>query len=87
MSDPKCQARIRWRCHRGMLELDMLLLPFCDNNFPQLNITQQATFERLLEATDPELFAWLMGHEQTQDPEFVKMIKLIQTANNDANRT
>lgn len=70
-------ARLRWACRRGMLELDVLLLPFVEQ-LPNLSENQQKTFERLLACDDPELFAWFMGHQRCDDPELAAMITLIK---------
>ncbi len=71
-------ARIRWGCRRGMLELDILLLPFFEAQFAYLPATEQADFVRLLECTDPELYAWLMGHEQTTDSALQQLVHKIK---------
>ena len=41
-----------------MLELDLLLLPFFDEVFSELNADEQAVFVRLLEQDDPDLLQW-----------------------------
>ena len=70
--------RVRWRCHRGMLEIDLLLLPFCDQQFAQLAEQDKQDFEALLENTDPELFAWLMGHERPDDERMQTIVDKIR---------
>lgn len=55
--------RIRWACRRGMLELDLFLLPFFDAQFSHLPEDEQKSFIALLECTDPQLFQWLMQKE------------------------
>lgn len=60
-------AQVRWRCHRGMWELDLFLLPFFDRYFAKLTAKQQEAFCQLLEYPDPEIHAWLLGLKQ---PEF-----------------
>ncbi|MDA3877545.1 MAG: succinate dehydrogenase assembly factor 2 [Halothiobacillus sp.] len=50
--------RLRWRCRRGMLELDMVLACFLDERFAQLTEPQLREFERLLDLEDQEL--WLL---------------------------
>ncbi|MBD1389992.1 succinate dehydrogenase assembly factor 2 [Neiella sp. HB171785] len=70
-------ARLRWGCRRGMLELDVILEPFFDNQFTSLSEQQQQIFERLLGCDDPELFAWIMGHEDCKDAELAAMVKTI----------
>ncbi len=71
------KARLRWACRRGMLELDVLFLPFVDEAYDQLSESQKLTFERLLEGDDPDLFAWFMGHQECKDAELNDMVQLI----------
>ena len=56
------QARIRWRCRRGLLELDLLLSNFVDQHYRHLDINEQAAFQQLLDLPDPTLVdVLLMG--------------------------
>ena len=55
--------RIRWACRRGMLELDLFLLPFFDSVFESLSLAEQHEFIAFLEQSDPDLFQWLMQKE------------------------
>ncbi len=71
------KARLKWACRRGMLELDVLFMPFVDEAYEHLNNEDRATFERLLEGDDPELFAWFMGHEKCEDEKLNAMVQLI----------
>lgn len=59
--------RLRWACRRGMLELDLILLPFFEQHFAQLSIEQQTAFIELLSCTDQELYTWLLGYEIPSD--------------------
>ncbi len=72
------QAKLRWSCHRGMLELDMLLIPFFEQKFASLGEAEQHQFEQLLTSTDPELFAWLMGHEKPDSSEIQFLVDRIR---------
>ncbi|MGB0895114.1 MAG: succinate dehydrogenase assembly factor 2 [Parashewanella sp.] len=67
-------ARVRWACRRGMLELDVIFQPFVEQQYENLADKDKATFVRLLECEDPELFAWFMGHEQCEDAELAEMV-------------
>ena len=77
MTEIHSKERIRWACRRGMLELDVLFMPFVEEAFDSLSKEQHATFQRLLECDDPDLFAWFMGHEPCKDPELNSMVSLI----------
>ncbi len=77
MANLDSKARLRWACRRGMLELDVLFMPFVEQGYDALADEDKATFQRLLEADDPDLFAWFMGHEQCKDVELARMVKII----------
>jgi antitoxin CptB len=71
------KPRLRWACRRGMLELDVLFMPFVEEAYDDLSDKNKAIFERLLEGQDPELFAWFMGHDICEDQELNSMVQLI----------
>jgi len=73
MSKPK----LRWACRRGMLELDVLLAPFVEEGYDALSEQQKVDFERLLACDDPDLFAWFMGHNRSDDAAIQALIELI----------
>lgn len=77
MFEAKRLARLKWACRRGMLELDVLFLPFVEEGFDSLSYGQQETFERLLTCDDPDLFAWFMGHQKCTDPDLAAMVNIV----------
>lgn len=48
--------RVRWRCRRGLLELDLVLSSFVRNCYSDLSVEQQQAFRELLDYPDPELW-------------------------------
>jgi antitoxin CptB len=54
-------GRLRWRCRRGMKELDVLLTRYVDERFAAAPAAEQQAFERLLDAQDPVLYAYFLG--------------------------
>ena len=77
--------RIRWACRRGMLELDLILLPFFEQHFTGLTPAQQQIFVQLLTEPDPDLLNWLMGHEQPADTKYNELIAIIKDASHYTN--
>lgn len=77
MFDQKRLSRLKWACRRGMLELDVLFMPFVESGFDELDEQQQLIFERLLTCDDPDLFAWFMGHARCDDDELRGMVEHI----------
>jgi antitoxin CptB len=55
-------GRLRWRCRRGMRELDQLLGWYLDSRYAQADEVKKTAFASLLEQQDPELWHWLQGH-------------------------
>lgn len=72
-----------WHSRRGMLELDLLLLPFATDKLAELDDSQQKIYQRLLEQEDQDLWSWLIEKELAPDSELKLMIQMI-LANNDS---
>lgn len=71
-------AKLEWSCRRGMLELDVLLGNFLKEAYPGLAVEDKMLFIELLSLPDPDLFAWLMGHETPKDERIARMTKVIR---------
>ena len=50
-----------WR--RGMREMDLVMGQFADAQLPTLSEAELDEFERLLDAPDPSVLAWITGEE------------------------
>lgn len=70
--------RLRWRCRRGMLELDLLLQGFLDKGFAQLDAAGQESFVRMLELPDQTLHEYLIGMAEIREREFADVIERIR---------
>ena len=78
--DELLEARkIKWKCRRGMLELDILLERFYENQFQILTAEEKKIFNRLLDESDPLLYDWLLGHEIPSGPQFQSLVNKIVT--------
>lgn len=77
MSDTDLK-KLRWQCRRGMLELDVILIPFLEKFYTTLSQQQKNDFERLLTEADPDLYTWLMGYGECNDPPLAKVIDIIR---------
>ncbi len=72
--------RLRWKCRRGMLELDILLQSFLDTGYAALDQADTQRFAQLLDYEDNPLFDLLMGHMQPADGDFVPLLKAIRAS-------
>ena len=77
LSEQEQLNRLRWRSRRGMLELDLLLLPFFDEMYRDLEAPQQLVFQRLLEQDDPDLWLWFSQKAKSEDPELQNLVEII----------
>lgn len=77
--DPKKTEfnRLFWHSRRGMLELDVLLVPFLKEAYPSLPEEDQARYRNLLDCEDPDLFAWFMRHATPDNPDHARIVKII----------
>jgi len=57
-------AHLRWRCRRGMRELDQLLGWYLDRRYAESGAVERAAFAALLEQPDPDLWDWLSGRSE-----------------------
>ena len=48
--------RVRWRCRRGLLELDLVLQQFVDEHYASLGEAELRQFEALLDLSDNDLW-------------------------------
>lgn len=69
--------RLRWACRRGMLELDLVLLPFVENVYSALDETDQRLFDHLLDAEDQDLFNWFLKKGVPDDLNDQKAVALV----------
>ena len=54
-------ARLRWRCRRGMRELDVMLNRYLDRVWATASPAERDAFLQLVELQDPDLFGYLVG--------------------------
>ena len=59
---------IYWRSRRGMLELELKLVPFVRDCFAELDKGLQASYVDLLAEEDWQIFDWLQGRVVPEDP-------------------
>ncbi len=77
-------ARLRWRCRRGMHELDGVLESFARGPLATLDAADFARFERILDLPDPELVAYLLGRSAPADPDIASLVERIRSSHRPA---
>lgn len=52
--------KVKWASKRGMLELDLILEPYVDHAYQNLNLDDKKAFLALLTCEDQDLFCWFI---------------------------
>ena len=69
--------RVIWHSRRGMLELDVLLLPFAQEAYSDLDEQDQAGYRNLLDYEDPDLFGWFLEQVKPEDQQVARIVELV----------
>lgn len=77
MSEDRREERLRWRCRRGLLELDILLKDFLEKRYSCLSTKEQTAFEELLNFPDDLLLAYLQG-SKIPEKELIPLVDKIR---------
>ena len=74
----RTRERIRWRCRRGLLELDLLLNAFIAKQLDGLDDAALDVLGHLLTRADPELFDLVMSRQETTNAREREILALIR---------
>jgi antitoxin CptB len=72
-------GHLRWRCRRGMRELDQLLEWYLDSRYAEAGAAAQHSFSTLLDQQDPQLWDWLSGREVPAQMGWRRIVNEIRT--------
>ena len=71
-------ARLKWKCRRGMKELDLLLERYLAERYAGAGPEEQGAFRELLDMQDPELFAFVTGRERPATEELRRVVDALR---------
>ena len=71
------KQKIFWHSRRGMLELDLLLVPFAQEVFETQAPEQQQLYEELLQEEDQVLWNWFLDRAEPPQTKFKPLIAQI----------
>ncbi len=77
MSDQAEFNRLYWHSRRGMLELDVLLIPFLEEAYRDLPREDQERYHKLLSCEDTDMFEWFMQRSRPEDADLQRIVDLI----------
>jgi antitoxin CptB len=78
MPETAQDSRLRWRCRRGMLELDLILQEFLDKGYDSLDAKQKQLLDAMLEYPDQLLFDLLLGNMISSDKDIAQLVTRIR---------
>lgn len=70
--------RLRWRCRRGLLELDLVLDRFMDEHYEQLDQAKRRQFEALLDLPDHDLWDMIAQKKEAGNRDVQPVLHLLQ---------
>jgi antitoxin CptB len=70
-------GKLRWRCRRGMKELDVLLSRYLEEEYRDATPEHQQAFRQLLDSQDPLLYAYFLGREPPPDAVLSSLLERI----------
>ena len=74
--DRLSRDRLKWKCRRGRLELDLVL----ERILPALEDEDVAAFESLLELPDDDLWDIVAGRSDQYDPRLNRIVTRLRAA-------
>lgn len=69
---------LKWRCRRGMRELDSMLTAYLDHDYPSASAQERQAFVTLLGKEDDQLWDWLSGRVVCTDKEVAAIVREIR---------
>ena len=69
--------RVRWRCRRGLLELDLVLKKFLERRYDQLGPEERDLFVELLDQPDNDLLDFALGRAEPA-PRYRAVVEMLR---------
>lgn len=69
--------RMRWRCRRGLLELDLILARFLERRYHELDPELRALFNELIEQPDNDLLDLALGRTEPA-PRYRAVVEMLR---------
>ncbi len=72
------EKRLVWASRRGMLELDLILMPFLEKVYPALSQSDKEFYWALLAEEDQDIYAWCMRREDPEKKSLQRIVGIIR---------
>jgi antitoxin CptB len=81
MTSSEDHNRMRWASRRGLLELDLLLGPFVETEFPELDPSLRHDYRELMACDDQDILNWVMNRAIPTKPRLIAIVAKIRDHN------
>lgn len=81
MAEDEEMRRMRWASRRGLLELDLLLGPFMDQCFADLEPELRAQYRELMSSEDQQILNWILARDENIPAPLVAIVTAIRANN------
>lgn len=78
--NPEQYAKLRWKCRRGMREMDLVFLDFLDNHYVNAPVEIQQAFEQLIDEQDPIITDYLFERTPTPNEHIDHVIRTMRVS-------
>lgn len=79
-SEAQRLAKLRWRCRRGMKELDVVLTRYLDRDYMRASAGVRAAFETLLQQPDPDILDYVLQRVTPKSKELADVVARLNAA-------
>ena len=73
------EKQLKWRCRRGVRELDVLFDRFLQDHHANLSDENKTAFEQLLDVQDPVIMDWLFDRSRPDAQNLENIIEVLQS--------
>ncbi len=80
MLDPAGQHRLKWKCRRGLLELDLVLERFLQQKAASLDARSLDLLNELLEYQDNDLWDIVNGRSEDYPPRHKALVDVLRAS-------
>jgi antitoxin CptB len=80
MNDPAASHRLKWKCRRGLLELDLVLERFLRDKAPGLDGDALGLLNELLEYQDNDLWDIINGRSESYPPRHKPLVEVLRAS-------
>ena len=68
-------SRLRWRCRRGIKEMDLVFQRFLEQEYAELSEQEKELFEQILDESDLDILDWILERQDVANTRYEGLVK------------